>query len=309
MMIAHHSKDTADALILQADRRRAVYLSRASFAVKLLLLLGCIETINAPRAWASGAGPIADASEEILSYRFLELDDPHAVRDANGLALLTFAGFDANDVLAQTQGFESLDAWLAAAPEDPSLAAHRTEQAGWQLAGGNEDVFWQLRALVFLCPEYENILTAVESRPLVLDGNAHTYVTPGIEVAPGLNYLDQFEVMVHWNPAISSVYGRARLWDNFPPLVALAHEIAHAYQRIAEDRRTYSSVLQPPAIKVENLIRYAFYRKVPDWRDLRPRPGNRGFYLGNDFEYLFDDVPWLDWPAERTPLLDVREQE
>lgn len=246
---------------------------------------------------------------DIVSYRFLDLDDPAAVRDANGVALLTFGGFDANDMLVRTQGFASLDAWRAYAGQDPLLAGRKTQQPGWQLASGDEDIFWQLRALVYLCGEYDNILAAIESRPLVYDGNTRTWVAPGIELTGGINYLDQFMVTVFWNPTLTSAYGGTSPWDRFPPLVALAHELFHAYQRIAEDRRTYSSPLQIGAMKDENLIRSAFYRKVPGFAYVRPRPGNRGFYLDAVFQYLFDAVEWSDWSPDYTPLLDVFEQQ
>lgn len=281
--------------------------------VRAIVVIGWVYLLSA--AGVLGSAPLTHEAEglsadcEIYSYRFLHLDEPGAATDANGVAMLTFAGFDANDVLVWTQGFEGLDAWLAHAAQDPALAATKTEQAGWQLAGGNEDVFWQLRVLVYLCPEYENILTAIESRPLIFNGNTRTWVAPGIELSTGFSYLDQFTVTVYWNPDVSSVYGGARQWDRFPPLVVLAHEVLHAYQRIAEDRRTYTTTLEPPAIQFENLIRYAFYRKVPGHADLRPRPGIRGFYFNNDFQYLFDDVEWLDWPASHIPMSNVYEQE
>ncbi|MBN1362839.1 MAG: hypothetical protein JW993_19730 [Sedimentisphaerales bacterium] len=244
-----------------------------------------------------------------MSYRFLDLDDPGAVRDVNGVAVLTFGGFDANDVLVDAWGFESIDAWRAYAASDPCLADSKTEQVGWRLAGGDEDIFWQLRAIVYLCSEYENILTAIESRPLVYDGNTRTWVAPGIERTGGGNYLDQYRAIVHWNPFTSSVYGAGVQWDRFPPLVALAHELVHAYQRIAEDRRTYSSPLQVAAMQGENLIRSAFYRKVPAYADIKPRPGNLGFYLNGTVQFLFDTFEWLDWSPAYAPLLDVFEQE
>jgi hypothetical protein len=254
----------------------------------------------------------------ISSYEFLDLDDPCAVRDADGNAVLTFGGFDANDRLVWSKSFESLDAWRAYAgqgsqtrndafgdPNDPFLARDRTEQAGWALSGGKEDIFWQLQAILYLCPEYRNILEAIESRPLVYDGNRKTWLVPSIQLTGADNRFDLATATVFWNPTVSSAAGGVQLWDRFPPLVALAHELVHAYQRIVEDETTYSSPLQVAAMKEENLIRSAFYRRVPGYRDLRPRPGNAGFYLGTMLQYLFDTVEWDDWSPSYAPWLDV----
>ncbi len=298
----------------RADRRESeMNLAKALFAIACLgfLILSRTHALGAPLASDSRLRQAGQSGIDrvVFSHRFLDLDDPSAVRDAQGAALLTFGSFDANDILVRAQGFESIDAWCAHAANDPCLAGSKMQQVGWQLSGGDEAIFWQLRAIVYLCGAYENLLAAIESRPLVYNGNARTWVAPGIELTTGINHLEQYTATVFWNPSVSSGFGGVRQWDRFSPLVALAHELVHAYQRIAEDRRTYSSSLQVGAMKDENLIRYAFYRKVPGHADVLPRPGNRGFYLDSTFQYLFDNIEWLDWSPDRAPLLDVFEQQ
>ena len=76
---------------------------------------------------------------------------------------------------------------------------------------------------------------------------------PGIELTGGDNRFDLSTATVFWNPNVSSAAGGVQPWDRFPPLVALAHELVHAYQRIVEDETTYTSPLQVPAMKEENL--------------------------------------------------------
>ncbi len=251
-------------------------------------------------------GSVLDALADAISwYEFLDLDDPCAVRDADGKAMLTFAGFDANDRLVWAKGFEGLDAWRAYAGSDPGLANDKAGQAGWALSGGKEDIFWQLQTILYLCPEYRNIIEAIESRPLVYDGNRRIWLTPGIQLTGADNRFDLATATIFWNPAVSSAAGGVQPWDRFPPLAALAHELVHAYQRVVEDERTYSSPMQVAAMKEENLIRHAFYRRVPGYHDLRPRPGNAGFYVGTMLQYLFDDVAWADWSLSYAPLLDV----
>jgi len=251
----------------------------------------------------------AEATGAVFSYRFLDLDDPCAIRDAAGDAMLTFGGYDANEVLIWTRGFESIDAWCAYAGNDPCLAGNKTEQPGWRLSDGNEDLFWPLQAIVHLCPEYHNILAAIESRPVIYDGRGSAWLSLSVEHTTGLNQFDLQTATVLWNPTTSYVFGRARQWASFPPLVGLAHELVHAYQRVAENEATYKSPLQVAAIKDENLLRYAFYRKVPDHDDVRPRPGNLGFYLNGVYQYFFDDIEWPDWFPAYAPLLDVFEEQ
>jgi len=284
-------------MILEAKMDR-VRLSAALCAVCTLdVALICAREQNLVTAFESEA--------RIVSYEFLNLDDPRAVRDADGRAALTFMAFDADDELIWVRGFANVDAWVAYARNDPCLAGEKTRQVGWLLSGGKEDVFWQLQAIVYLCPECRNIMEAIESRPMIYDGLRRTWLTPGVEWTSGDNRFDLTTSVVFWNPSITSVFSGAAPWDDFPPLAALAHELVHAYQRVIEDRLTYTSPLQIPAVKYENLMRQAFRRKVPGYERVQPRPGNAGFYLGSEFQYLFDNIEWEDWSPSYVPLLDV----
>jgi hypothetical protein len=257
-------------------------------------------------AW--GQSPVATSAErggQIVSYEFLNLDDPCAVRDADGRAMLTFGAFDADDELVWAKGFANVDAWGAYARNDPCLAGDKTQQVGWLLSGGKEDIFWQLQTIVYLCPECRNIMEAIESRPTIYDGLRRIWLTPRIEWTTGDNRFDLMTAVVFWNPRVTSAFSGGAPWDDFPPLAALAHELVHAYQRVVEDRLTYTSPLQVSAVKHENLMRQAFRQKVPGYERVQPRPGNAGFYLGPEFQYLFDSLQWDDWSPSYVPLLDV----
>jgi hypothetical protein len=299
-------------------RRRSRQMPRSLARLWLGLGLVCVLCIPPARIWgrrgeaclartapADAIGPLDAPADGIYSYGFLDLDDPCAVRDTDGHAVLTFGGFDANDRLIWVKGFESLDTWNAYARNDPCLANDRAGQVGWALSGGEEDTFWQLQTLIYLCPEYRNIIEAIESRPVVYDGNRKIWLTPGIKLTGADNRFDLSTATLFWNPSVTTAAGGAQPWDKFPPLVALAHELVHAYQRIVENETTYTSPLQVPAMKDENLIRYAFYRRVPGYRDIKPRPGNAGVYEGPVLQYLFDVVDWADWSPSYAPLLDV----
>jgi hypothetical protein len=256
-------------------------------------------------AWGQGSA----AGGEICSYEFLDLNDPCAVTDANGAPLLSFAAFDANDRVLWVRGFESVGDWYAYAASDPCLAGGKTEQIGWTLSGGNEEIFWPLQAIGYLCPEYRNVLESIESRPQVYDGSRRIWVTVNIQLTTGDSYLDLRLGTLFWNRSKSSALGGQAAWDDFPPLVALAHELIHTYQRAVEDRSGYTSPLQVPAMKYENLMRDAFRRKVPGNTDIRPRPGNAGVLLEAALQYLFDDFDWADWSARYIPLLDLSQEE
>jgi len=241
----------------------------------------------------------------ICSYEFLDLADPCVVKDVSDRAQLTFAAFDANDRMVWTKGFEGIDDWCTYAMNDPCQSADKTSQVGWTLSGGKESIFWRLQALGPLCPECGLVFEAIESRPVIYDGLRRRWLTVGIEETSGENHFDLVTGVVFWNPHVGSAYSGEAAWDQFPPLAALAHELVHAYQRIVEDRLTYSSPLQVPAVKYENLVRSAFNRKVPQNEAVMPRPGNAGFYLNSDFQYLFDSLDWADWSPSFVPLLDV----
>jgi len=251
----------------------------------------------------------ADPGTLAASYGFLDLAAPDAVQDANGLAMLTFVRIDANDAAVWTQGFESIDDWCAYARFDLELAAGKTEQVGWVLTDGDEDIFWPLQALFYLCPAYRSTVAVIESRPLLYDSFAQEWVAPRIELTDGANVSYQPAATVRWNPTIARVFDRTKRWHSFPPLVGLAHELVHAQQRVIEDKYVYASPMQVDAMKGENLARYAFYRKVPGHEDLRPRPGNLGFYLNGKFQSYFGDIDWADWSPAFSPLLDVFEEQ
>ncbi|MEN6334105.1 MAG: hypothetical protein ABFE01_07565, partial [Phycisphaerales bacterium] len=269
------------------------------------LCLFCALLVSDVCAWGQSPAVASNSDEKIGFCEFLDLADPCAVRDAAGKAMLTFAAFDANDELIWARGFEGIDAWCVYARNDPCLVADRTEQAGWALCAGKEDIFWQLQAICYLCPECRNMLRAIESRPTVYDGNRRTWLTPGVATTTGENRFDLLAAVVFWNPRATVAYDGTSSWDHFPPLAALAHELVHAYQTIVEDRPTYTSPLQVPAMEYENLVRLAFHRKVPDNDTVTPRPGNAGVYLGTEFQYFFDDLDWADWSPSFVPLLDV----
>lgn len=243
----------------------------------------------------------------VAFYDFLDLDDPQIAVDGNGAPMLTFARFDADENVLWTRGFASIDAWCTYARNDPNLNADKTEQTGWAICLGDEEIFWPLQALMTICPAVRDTVGAIESRPLVYDRFARTYKTPHIEFTTGENLCNQPSATVLWNPTITQGFGAPVAWDTFPPLVGLAHELVHAWQRVVQDKQIYGSTMQIDAMKGENVARHAFYRKVPGNESLLPRPGNKGYYRDGEFIAYFEDMAWSEWSPNFNPLLDIFE--
>lgn len=255
------------------------------------------------------ASAAIDANEAISAYGFLDTDDPRAAVDASGAPLLTFVRFDGDDNVVWTRGFADIDAWCAFARTDPNLSADKAQRTGWALSLGEEDVFWPLQALLYICPAVRDTVAAIESRPVIFDRFARAYKFPHIELTTGENLCHQPSATVYWNPTITRGYGAPVAWDTFPPLIGLAHELVHAWQRVVEDKQLYGSSMQVEAMKRENLARYAFYRKVPGQESLRPRPGNRGSYRNGTFVAYFEDMEWSEWSPDFNPMLDIFEDD
>ncbi len=284
--------------VIPGERR----LLRSNAHLILLAILGVV--------WFISTAPAAADPNEIASpYGFLDLDDPRAVVDANGAPLLTFVRYEADDGVLWARGFVDIDAWCAFARKDPTLSASKTEQAGWALSVGDEAIFWPLQALMYICPEVRDTVGAIESRPVVFDRFTRKWRAPHIEFTDGENLCQQPSGTVYWNPTITRAYGAPVAWDVFPPLVGLAHELVHAWQRVVEDRQMYGSSMQVEAMKRENVVRYAFYRKVPGFEWVRPRPGNKGYFRNGTFVAYFEDMEWSEWSVDFNPMLDIFEDE
>lgn len=290
----------------QHSGRRVIPGERCSFPSNVHRILAVLLAA----VWFIPMAPaVADPNEVAPSYGFLELDDSRAVVDANGARLLTFVRFGADDRVLWMRGFVDIDAWCAFARNDPNLSAFKMEQAGWALSQANEAIFWPLQALMYICPDVRDTVGAIESRPAVFDRFTRKWRTPHIELTTGENLCHQPSGTVYWNPTITRAYGAPVAWDAFPPLVGLAHELVHAWQRVVEDRQMYGSSMQVEAMKRENLVRYAFYRKVPGHEWVRPRPGNKGYIRNGTFVAYFEDMEWSEWSADFNPMLDVFEED
>jgi RHS repeat-associated protein len=232
------------------------------------------------------------------SFGFLAMDDPAATA-----GMLTFAIYSDDGSIWRTFAYGSLEEWM----DDVKSGAFdrffseewKENQAGWKLSGGDEDVFWQLQTLIFLCGD-QNFSSDPENSWLsVADWiseieNAETTVTlkawPGAVMPANVGYNVLSHEVSYYPDATSVDGGGSRAWHTFPGLAILAHELEHAHQHVVEGYNPaalrHRKRAEQGAMRVENLIRHAFYTKVPGWEDLVPRPG---YSIGTA------DMSWAEW--------------
>ncbi len=250
-------------------------------------------------------------------YGILDRDHEAAYADQ-----VTFACFNDDGSIKWAHGFDSLDdviAWQKYRFARGGID-WRT-QTGGDLANGNEEVFWAIQTLIYLGYEwdYESKIEMIE--------DAGIRVTPFDKPGIGQCYAPLEEGRpIYWSPvkSVSQINtmtgGGQRQWHTYPELVALAHELGHAYDDITRgfewETNDSGTRKRPPAgeelvreqnaIFCENYFRFAFYSKVPGYEWVRPRPAvgwsrTRSGYTPNK-SFLHPDVSWEAFPWW-TPVL------
>jgi RHS repeat-associated protein len=227
------------------------------------------------------------------SYKFLDLGP-----DDN---TLTFARINDSGEVAWSVGFENIGMWMRWAFRHPYFddwgaenLASIDQRAGWKLAGGDRYVFWNLQALIYLTSEDETWATtiaAIENKNIV---NFERITPEEKEENPSwhtcYDYCGNTPYMpwhtLYWDPLYTIVPGTSEdspKWYTFPALAGFAHELIHAWERECGDPALYSGCrgqntenLEMGAMIGENNVRYAFYKKVPGFQDIFPRPGYGG---------------------------------
>ncbi len=224
-----------------------------------------------------------------------------------GKTLLTFAQFENGEII-EKWGFESLDDWYDWAPgyfgED-----WMEDQPGYDLSrnlkatnlSGNwvnvadyqtdwcDEYFWDLQALRFLNFEDDygsKIQTMQEAGLTIRVGDRH-----------GNMYIPSIGAgVVCWNKHTTTFYSGDRGWHSLPSLAVFAHELEHAYQYITDvfeggvpirPSGPQREFLEIYACAAENIVRRAFYSKVPGYSHILPRPS----YANREHE----DVSWREW--------------
>jgi hypothetical protein len=85
---------------------------------------------------------------------------------------------------------------------------------------------------------------------------------------------------LNWDPELTRLYPNSsyrRHWYRVPALAMLAHELSHAHDDLVvspgqPDTMRFDKT-EVQAVLAENQARYAFFKKVPGFGNIWPRPG------------------------------------
>jgi hypothetical protein len=143
--------------------------------------------------------------------------------------------------------------------------------------GEQDKFFWELYFAMMITPNASNLLASIEA---TMAGKGVT-----VEYVSGwANVGWWWETnTLKWDPSLTKWYDGSETWNLFGhPIVALVHELCHAYddifaEKLPEGMTTPQAEFH--AIEAENHARRALYEKAPGCADLLPRPG----YLQGDY--------------------------
>jgi RHS repeat-associated protein len=229
------------------------------------------------------------------TYGFLDLA-------ASAAGLLTFACFDSDKNIVWTTEFSDLASWQKWISSPRWFGSKKEQLPGYHLTGGNEQLFWDIQTLIYLGykDDWESKIAAIEK--------AGRRALEQTSVISGSRYQCKAQDgigTVLWRRSQSVMYGGMRGWHRYPNLAALAHELGHAYDDVTNGMVWPASLeesirTEKVAMEHENQIRYAFYRKVPGYSWVLPRPayGFSRLYpdvyppLSSD---LHPDIMWDEW--------------
>lgn len=199
-------------------------------------------------------------------FGFLDLDDPKTIKSARGFARLIFQYWDENGELAY-EDFDDLEDWEAWARV--YFEGRENEMAGSTLAGDSHELFWELQKMSFLCRDVAVMLSAIDE--LLENTGQKVKIQPTIRG----DWYNWGSNTLYWHYKsrgdIDYFPKTDREWHTAPDLVGLAHELQHCWDDLkGKPYLGYSSEVD--AMKMENKMRYGFFKKVPgkDW--IYPRP-------------------------------------
>jgi len=197
---------------------------------------------------------------------------------------LVFAWVDGGDdiepdlsLVTVIKKFSSLGRWYKWAPgffNDSEKNIYeedwdKEKQVGWELSGrweseqklSRDSVFWRLQAMRYLSSDVGGIIGAIEG----ILGQSQYSLSIYANFTPKPEYngscsgyrFKENNIVIDWN-----YHGEILFGKQSPGLVALTHELSHAYDFLRD-----GSVVEPQsqgdAIALENRMRLAFYWKVP----------------------------------------------
>lgn len=262
---------------------QGVALLLVAAAVPIVLWLPRRRTDEGPSDRLGSAGLTisheSDAWGDQITYRFLWCGEAGAVEDR--LTLGRFVGRDLQE--GATWGFVNTDHWHNWAPEifDREQDWVAENQPGWKISRwlhvgepvecDRDRLFWAIQALRLLDPE--SLANEID----MLDASGRT-----VRIYPTYGHSDYSyeEDTLFWNPtSVVHVPADAHLnwkWFQTDPLVALAHELHHAWHDLCRNGDAAGDEQRERlAIAAENRIRHILFLKNPACSHLYPRPGHQ----------------------------------
>jgi len=212
----------------------------------------------------------------LFFYGILERDHELALEDK-----VTFACFNDDDSIEWIQRFDNIEKlidWRKSLLERESVSWRSFDKKIAILSNYKEDVYWDIMTLIYLNYEDKNYKSNLEK----LDAHGKRVILTGGTSGHAGN--------IYWNRSEVNWYDGSRCWHHCPPLALLAHELGHAYAAIDDDPTTFG---EGPAMDAENVIRYAFYKKIPgrgkgERGQVCPRPSYFGDHPDISWETYWD---------------------
>ncbi|MBN1362385.1 MAG: RHS repeat-associated core domain-containing protein, partial [Sedimentisphaerales bacterium] len=207
----------------------------------------------------------------------------------------------------RTRSFSSLEKLLEHMKVRYDLWVDLPECAGWMLSTAHaekltedeEFVFWSIQTLILLDHSFKAEVEEIERDPSasisLLSGIGSDSIVSGTQVSWAYEASDYIHLPLFHREADPHFTERANLgWYRVPPLAMLAHELAHASSVIADKIEDEKN-----SVAWENVFRYAFYKKVPGYGWVLPRPAYGWSDLGEPYEPtlsgLHPDISWDEY--------------
>jgi len=163
------------------------------------------------------------------------------------------------------RSFNNLDDFYDWASNDENFTdVWVMSQPGWGLSGGDESIFWSIKALEFMGSFSPIEISIMEDEGWTIFNNSQR------EEDFGGSANGYRGTTIYWDPEeefFRAEGAEARHWNNYPALAGLAHEMGHAWDLVYKCETTQKS-----AIRRENRARYACYRLLPGYVNIWPRP-------------------------------------
>ena len=220
-------------------------------------------------------------------YGILDRDHELAVADK-----ITFACFDDDGDIKWLHSFDTMDAlisWRKGILRREGKTWRQDDADIRRISSNSESVYWSIMTLTYLNYEQEDYKSNIQ-RLWEYGVNVHERTSGGSQHSGGT---------ISWDSS-QEHFGGDMNWHYVPPLAMLAHELGHAIAAYISDGSG-----EGPAMDAENVIRYAYYKKIPGYGEgeqnqVWARPAYGKYWATDSWNH--PDISWEtywdedDWP-------------